>query len=76
MPTEQVTVEMDKTALYLARGAAEAAHLSLGDWLSKVAREQGMVIAAEQAAENDRRFPDEPPGWADDVEDCMFREGD
>jgi hypothetical protein len=42
MPTERVTLEMDQTSLYVARFAAEAAQLPLADWLSRVARDQGL----------------------------------
>jgi hypothetical protein len=48
--------------------------MSLGDWLSKVARDHGMQLAAEMSAENARRFPDEPPGWAEDRLVWRFRE--
>jgi hypothetical protein len=76
MPTERVTLDLDRTALYLARAAADAAHLSLSDWLSVVARERGMQVAAEMSAANERLHPDEPVGWADEVADRVFGAGD
>jgi hypothetical protein len=76
MPTERVTLELDATALYVARAAAEAANLSLSDWISRVARAQGVREGAAMSAEQDRLHPDEPPGWAEHTLKRMFAEGE
>ena len=76
MRTERVALDMDKAALYIARYAAQAANLSLSDWLSKVARAEGMSQSMAAYAENYRLHPDEPPGWAEYRDEQMFRDDD
>lgn len=65
---------MDGTSLYVARYAAQAANLTLSDWLSKVARTEGMAQSMVASGPNYRLHPDEPPGWAGYIEEQMFRE--
>lgn len=74
MRTERVTLDMDETSLYVARYAAQVANMTLSDWLSKVARAEGMAQSMAASAESYRLHPDEPPGWAEYVEEQMFRE--
>lgn len=66
MPTERITLDMDRSALYAARVAAETAKLSLSEWLSRVAWDHAIAESARHSAEQDRLHPDEPPGWEAD----------
>jgi len=74
MLKERITLDMDKSALYAARFAADAAKLSLAEWLSRVAWDQAIAESARHSAEQDRLHPDEPPGWAADSLERIFGE--
>jgi hypothetical protein len=76
MPTERITLDLEGKALYAARVAAQAKDMSLADWVSKTLWTQAIAEAAEVSAENERRFPDEPPGWKDAAEAHVFGEDD
>jgi hypothetical protein len=72
MATERVSLSMDKAALAAARVAAADENLSLSEWLSKVAWTRAVEHAAKVSAEQDRRLPDEMPGWDTDGTDRVF----
>jgi len=72
MPTERVNLSLDKAALAASRAAAEAAHISLSEWLSKAAWDRAIWQAARISAEQDKRHPDELAGWAEDGADRIF----
>ena len=74
VPTERVTLDLDATALRMARISADLQDVSLSAWLSTAAREQAIVQAAKSSAEQDRLHPDEPPGWREAVEAHVFGE--
>ena len=63
---------LDKAAVTAARAAAEADQVSLSEWLSKAAWDRAIWQAARVSAEQDRRYPDEPPGWAEAGADRIF----
>ena len=70
--TERVNVTMDKAALAAARAAAIGDNVSLSEWLSKAAWDRAVAQAARVSAEQDRRVPDELPGWDDAAADRIF----
>ncbi|MEV0896799.1 hypothetical protein [Actinoplanes sp. NPDC049802] len=72
MPTERITLDLDATGLYAARYAAAARSQSLDEWISKVVRDHAIRDALE--VDGPRDDLDEPPGWADEIMDNIFRE--
>ena len=76
MPTDRITLDLDRTALYVARAAADAAQMSLSQWVSQAVRTMGIAEGAELSARQERLHPDEPPGWADDLIERMFADGE
>ncbi|MET0417545.1 MAG: hypothetical protein ABW022_16150 [Actinoplanes sp.] len=76
MPIERVTLDLDSTALYVARAAAESKQMSLSQWISQAVRAKGIAEGAELSAHQERLHPDEPPGWADDLIERMFSDAE
>ena len=76
VPTERVTLDLEAKAIYAARLAAENANQSLSEWIGEAAWRQALVESAKRFAEYERLHPDEFPGWMEENEARMFREGD
>ena len=74
MPTERVTLDLEKKALHAARIAAETANVSLSEWLSKVAWERAVAESARHFAEQERLHPHDRPWWVEDPDDRRARE--
>jgi hypothetical protein len=72
MPTERVTLSMDKAALAAARSAAEADKVSLSEWLSKAAWDRAIWQAARSSAEQGRMLSAESAAWDEDIADRIF----
>ncbi|MBG0566834.1 hypothetical protein [Actinoplanes aureus] len=67
MPTERITLDLDATALYAARIAAETRDVPLSDWISKVLRERAIAEAMESHVVREA-----PPGWEEETLERIF----
>ncbi|WP_305784825.1 hypothetical protein [Symbioplanes lichenis] len=72
MPAEHIEVPLEGAALVAAREAARRDGVSLPEWLAEAAWTQAVAQAARSTAEEDRRWPDELPGWREDALDRIF----
>jgi hypothetical protein len=63
VPTERISLTMDRDALAAARHAAAADGVSLSVWISRATRDRAIARAARASAEEDRRHHDEFVDW-------------
>jgi hypothetical protein len=75
MPTERITLDLDSTALYIARSAADLVRMPLSEWVSRAVQDRGTADAAAHSAEQDQLHPELMAEWTEELERRMFEDG-